>query len=325
MLLALAAILCGLVLLVWSAGRFIDGAAATAVHAGLSSLLIGMVVVGFGTSAPELLVSATAAWQGRPELALGNAIGSNIANIGLILGLTALLAPLAVHRSVLRRELPLVLVAGMLAGLLLLDGALSRGDALTLLATFAGLMGWSIWSARGDGAPLPPGVRVAGGAMPLALALWWLFAGLVLLLVASRMLVWGAVTVATALGVSDLVIGLTIVAVGTSLPELASSLTAARRGEDDLAVGNIVGSNLFNLLAVIGLAGVIAPLHQVAPEVLIRDWTLMMGLTLALLVMAWRRGGEGRLTRVHGVLLLATFIAYTGYLVWTVTAGRVAG
>lgn len=318
MTLAALAILVGFALLVWSADRFVDGAAATARHAGMPSLLIGMVVVGFGTSVPEMVVSAMAALDGNPGLALGNALGSNIVNIGLVLGVTALVAPIAVHSGVIRRELPMLLMVTVLTGALFVDDSLTRAESMGLLAGFSGLIVWTIVSAlrnRDDNLATEMDQSLAIRPMPLRPALFWLVAGLALLIVSSRVLVWGAVTIAQALGVSDLIIGLTIVALGTSLPELASSVVAARRGEHDLAIGNLVGSNMFNLLAVVGIAGVIEPMHAIAAEVLYRDWSTMLGMTVALFVMSYGFGREGRINRLEGLLLLTAYLAYTAFLV----------
>ncbi|WP_375193177.1 calcium/sodium antiporter [Marinobacter sp.] len=314
MLMAIGAIIAGLVLLVWSADKFVEGSATTANHFGMPPLLIGMVVVGFGTSAPEMAVSALAATQGNPGLALGNAYGSNITNIALILGITALMAPVAVHSQVMRKELPILLLVTAFAGWQLWDGALSRMDAIGLMVVFAGLLGWSIYQGmRQPRDALAEDMAGEIHAMPLKKALLWLGLGLLLLIVSSRILVWGAVDLATAFGISDLVIGLTIVAVGTSLPELASSIIAARKGEHDLALGNILGSNLFNTLAVVGIAGMIAPM-TVAPEVLTRDLPVMAALTLALFVLGYGFRGPGRITRFEGGALLLAFVAYTVYL-----------
>ena len=321
MTLALLAILGGFVILVWSADRFVEGAAATAKHAGMPSLLIGMVVVGFGTSAPEMVVSAMAALDDNPDLALGNALGSNIVNTGLVLGITALVAPIVVHSKIVRRELPLLFLIGLFSGVLFWNGALSRAEALALLVGFVGLVGWTIFSAvrgRGDALVADAEQELTAHAMPLGRAIIWLVVGLVLLIVSSRILVWGAVTIAQALGVSDLIIGLTIVALGTSLPELAASVIAARKGEHNIAIGNVVGSNMFNILAVIGIAGVIAPMPQLSPEVLTRDWPVMMAMTALLFVMAYGFRREGRINRIEGTLLLIAFAAYNTWLVISV-------
>jgi len=312
------AIVGGLVLLVWSADRFVEGAAATARHFGLPPLLIGMVIVGFGTSAPEMTVSVISAAQGNPGLALGNAYGSNIANIALILGCTALLSPIAVASGILRRELPLLTGITLLAVAQLVDGELTRLDAWVLLIVFVAVMGWTIREGlrrRGDALSTDVEKELAELTMPLARALMWLGAGLVLLIASSRLLVWGAVAIAHGLGVSDLIIGLTVVAVGTSLPELASSMMAAWKKEGDLALGNVLGSNLFNTLAVVGLAGAISPM-TVAPEVVTRDGAVMGALTVSLFALCYGfRGRPGRINRVEGGALLIVYAAYTAWLV----------
>lgn len=319
MLLALFAIAVSLALLVWSADKFVEGAAVTASHFGMPPLLIGMVVVGFGTSAPEMVVSALAATQGNPGLALGNAYGSNITNIALILGITALISPIAVHSQVLRKELPLLALITGLTLWLLWDRMLSFVDALVLIVVFAGLIAWSVYQGmkqKTDTMATEVTEELKSQTVPVKKAALWLLVGLALLIVSSRILVWGAVDLATAFGVSDLIIGLTIVAIGTSLPELASSVIAARKGEHDLALGNILGSNLFNTLAVVGIAGLISPM-SVAPELLSRDFTVMAVLTLSLFVMGYGLHGPGRINRVEGGILLACFIGYTVYLVTT--------
>ncbi|WP_405417132.1 calcium/sodium antiporter [Marinobacter flavimaris] len=314
MLMAIGAIIAGLILLVWSADKFVEGSATTASHFGTPPLLIGMVVVGFGTSAPEMAVSALAASQGNPGLALGNAYGSNITNIALILGITALLAPIAVHSQVMRKELPILILVTAFAGWQLWDGDLSRMDAIGLMLAFVVLIGWSIYQGlRQPDDALAKEMTEEVNAMPVRKAILWLVVGLLLLIISSRILVWGAVDLATTFGISDLVIGLTIVAVGTSLPELASSIIAARKGEHDLALGNILGSNLFNTLAVVGIAGLIAPM-PVAPEVLTRDFPVMAALTLVLFAMCYGFRGPGRVNRFEGSALLLAFVAYTVYL-----------
>lgn len=323
MLTALLAVVAGLALLVWSADRFVEGSAVACRHFEVPPLLIGMVVVGFGTSAPEMMVSALASYQGNPGIALGNAYGSNIANIALILGVTALISPIAVHSQVLHRELPLLTAVTLLAVYQLLDGELSRVDAIVLLAVFFGLMGWTIRQGvrtRLDTFAGEVEQELAIPDMPLRRAVMLLVTGLILLILSSRVLVWGAVEIAQKLGVSDLIIGLTIVAVGTSLPELASSVSAARKGEHEIALGNVLGSNLFNTLAVVGIAGVIRPM-DVAREVLFRDMSVMTFLTLSLFGFCYGFGGLGRINRYEGAGLLSCFVGYTAYLVHTVVGG----
>jgi cation:H+ antiporter len=287
-------------------------------------LLIGMVIVGFGTSAPEMVVSALAASQGNPGIALGNAYGSNITNIALILGVTALISPIAVHSQVLRKELPILAVVTALAAWQLWDGEITRLDAIVLLAVFGGLMAWTIWQGlrkKEDALGSEMEQELDVRAMPIRRAVFWLVVGLVLLIVSSRILVWGAVEIAHGFGISDLIIGLTIVAVGTSLPELASSVIAARKGEHDIALGNILGSNLFNTLAVVGIAGTIHPL-VVGPEVFNRDMLVMAALTLSLFVIGYGFRGPGRINRIEGSVLLVCYVGYTAYLISTVFGGQ---
>lgn len=320
MLLPLIALVCGTALLVWSAGRFVEASAAIARHFGMPPLLIGMVIVGFGTSSPELLVSVLAAIEDNPGIALGNAYGSNIANIALILGLTALISPIAAGSAILRKELPILAGVTALAAWQLRDDLVSRGDALTLLGIFALLMGWSIRQGLADKADTlgtEMGHALDTHPLPLRSAYTWLGVGLLLLIASSRLLVWGAVEIARGLGVSDLIIGLTVVAAGTSLPELASSIIAARKGEHDIALGNVLGSNLFNTLGVVGIAALITPV-AVGPEVLGRDVMVMSILTLSLFVICYGWGRAGRVNRVEGGGLLICYLAYTSHLVSTV-------
>ena len=318
MIFYLLAIVLGFALLVWSADRFVDGAASTAKHLGMPSLLIGILIVGFGTSAPEMVVSAIAAYEGNPGLALGNAIGSNIVNIALILGITAIVAPIAVNSKIVKKEIPLLLLIVLFTGYLLLDNTLTLFEGVILLAGFFALVLWSVFAAfrsRGDSFEDQMDIELNEDIMSLKVGIMWLVFGLILLIASSRLLVWGAVGVANSFGVSDLIIGLTIVALGTSLPELAASVIAARKGEHDIAIGNVVGSNMFNLLAVIGIAVVIAPMNNIPLEVLQRDWIIMLLLTIALFVMAYGfKGRDGRINRVEGTILILCYVAYNTYL-----------
>ncbi|MDG6894148.1 calcium/sodium antiporter [Volucribacter amazonae] len=319
MLVASLAIIFGLILLIWSADRFIDGAAITAKHFGMPSLLIGIIIVGFGTSAPEIIVSTIAAINGNPGIALGNAYGSNITNIALILGLTALMRPIMVTPQVLKQELPILAIISLISAWLIYDANISRLDALILLAIFILYM---LWTIRTNLTPKANAVTqnnsLPQAKMGLSQAIFWIILGLMLLVVSSQMLVWGAVNIAEYFGVSDLIIGLTIVAVGTSLPELASSLIAAKKGEHDLIVGNIIGSNLFNTLAVVGVAGVIQPM-QVMPEIFSRDMLIMLLLTFSLFILGYGfRQKQGQITRAKGGLLLMIYIGYNTYLFYTV-------
>lgn len=314
MLMSTVAIVVGFVLLVWGAERFVLGASATARGFGVSPLIVGLTIVGFGTSAPELLVSGVAAWNGNPGLAVGNALGSNITNIALVLGVAALVTPLTVQSQTLRRELPVLLMIMAVVLVLLFDHELSRGDGLLLLFGMALMIYWLVrlgLRSRSDpmsgeyDAEMPE-------QMTVARALMWLILGMVVLFVGSRLLVTGAVAIAVELGVSDLIIGLTILAIGTSLPELAATVMSAIRNEHDIAIGNVIGSNMFNLLGVMGLPGLLAPM-RLSPDVLNRDYPVMLGLTVALFVMAYGFGGDrhGRINRLEALILVGV---YGGYL-----------
>jgi cation:H+ antiporter len=310
----------GFLMLAWSADRFVDGASAIALNLNISPLVIGLTIVSLGTSAPEIIVSGMASWQGNSGLAVGNAIGSNIINIALVLGLTALIMPLNVHSSIIRRELPILLLVMGLAWILLVDGMLGRVDGVLLLTGMVGMLGWATWAGlRMQATPDPMATEFAE-EMPTGIgigrALFLLATGALVLVVSSRLLVWGAVSVAQAIGVSDLVIGLTIVALGTSLPELAASVMSALKHEHDIAIGNVIGSNIFNLLAVLGLPGLINPI-RIDSMVLSRDYPVMLGLTLMLFAMAFGFRGPGRLNRVEGAILLMAFAAYQSLLYFT--------
>ncbi|NLW30390.1 MAG: calcium/sodium antiporter [Fibrobacter sp.] len=310
------ALIFGLLVLIWSADRFIDSTASVARHFGISPLLIGMVIVGFGTSAPEMVVSTFSSIQGNPGIAIGNAYGSNIANIALILGLTALICPISVQPRILFKELPALLFVTALAAFQLYDNELTRLDSIILLSLLILLLFLAFRQAKNakdsNNTELfsknPQTVQISLGKEIL-----WLLCGLILLIASSRVLVWGAVNIARFFGVSDLIIGLTIVATGTSLPELASSIAAVRKGEHDVALGNILGSNLFNTLAVVGIAGIIHPV-TVGSELFFRDILMMSMLTVSLFIMCIGFGGTGKINRVYGALLLACYISYTAYL-----------
>lgn len=313
----MVAVVAGLALLLGGADRLVTGSASLARSAGVSTLTTGLTIVALGTSAPELLVSVVAAVQNQPGLSVGNAVGSDISNFGLVVGVTALLAPLRVRSRILRREFPALLAAIGLTWLLSRNGTIGRLDGLLLLAGMAAVVAWLVGLARRSPGADPVADEYARSippAMPARRALLRVAAGLAALLVGSRVLVWGATGLARALGVSDLVIGLSVVGVGTSLPELAASAAGALRGEHDIAVGNVLGSNLVNLLVVIGLPAVLHPL-TVAPAVHLRDLPVMLGFTLALYGMCMGRGDRaGRVTRGEGALLVTAFAAYQAWL-----------
>lgn len=312
MLISLLQILGGFVLLIWSADRLVAGASSCAMHFGISPLVIGLVIIGFGTSAPEMVVSAVAAVQGNPGFAVGNALGSNITNVGLVLGVTAILYPLKVDSQTLRREIPVLFAIMLLAILLLSDLHLSLGDGLILLGGLALMLLWmtrlSMNSGQSDLLMTELQEEIPTD-LPLRKAVFWTLLGLILLPLSSTVLVDGATFVAQSLGVSDEIIGLTILAIGTSLPELAAALASAMKNEHELAVGNILGSNMFNLLGVLGIAATIAPLN-VSPEIISRDSVTMFLLTGMLVLFAIRHHGSGVVQRYHGVALLAVYCGY---------------
>lgn len=320
MLLAIAAIISGLILLVYGADRFVSGAARTAGGLGIPPLIIGMTVVGIATSAPEVFVGSVAALQGKTNIAVGNAIGSNIANAGLVLGGTALFMPIVVKSKTLRREYLLMLVSILLALVLSLDQKLSRIDGTILIVSLFLMIWWIVARARKSALhdPLAAEFKQEFQAVaPIGKSLTLLFIGLVLLLFGAELLVRGAISVARHFGVSDLIIGLTIVAVGTSLPELAASLMSVIKNEVDIAIGNVIGSNMFNMLMVMGVPSLIYP-GNFGHEVLVRDFPVMILITL---LMGWTVfiSEKGKFTRVDGGLLLACFIAYQGWLFYSVT------
>ncbi|HCU90476.1 MAG TPA: calcium/sodium antiporter [Gammaproteobacteria bacterium] len=305
-------IIVGLVLLTFGADRFVEGAAAAANNLGISPLLVGLIVVGFATSAPEMLVASAASMNGNPSLAIGNAIGSNVANIGLVLGVTALVMPFAVHSRVLLREFPIMFICIGLSWFLCWDGYLSFFDGVILLVGLIGLLAFTTWLGINDKSDDTFGKEMEerlANSMSNLRASAWFFVGLGMLLIGSNALVDGAITVAIHFGVSDLVIGLTIVAIGTSLPELAASVASALKGEPDIALGNVIGSNMFNILGVVAVPGLLSP-SPLNAAAMTRDFPVMVGFTFALLAVAAGRRGNGRINRIEGIALLSAFIAY---------------
>jgi len=310
-------VVAGLVLLIWGADRFVHGAAATARNLGVAPLLIGLTVVAFATSSPEILVSIVASLRGDPGLAFGNAIGSNIVNIGLVLGCVAIIRPIELRSATLRREMPALLAVSLLTVSLFLDSNLSRIDGIVMLTGLVIVMMWLVRLGMRS-APSDPIKMDYEAEIPqdvtMRLAIIWLLVGVVSLLGGAHLLVDGSIEIARFLGVSDVVIGILLVAFGTSLPELAVSLVSALKGEYGLAIGNIVGSNIFNLLAVIGIAATIAP-SAMAPSVLSLHIFVMVAFTLVLFAMTYDYDGKSELSRIEGVALLSAFIAYDTYVV----------
>ncbi len=320
MLLAALALILGLVLLVYSADRFIAGAAVSAHYLGVSSMVIGLIIIGFGTSAPEMVVSAVASWQGSSELALGNAVGSNITNTSLVLGVGILVMPLMVSSKTVRREIPLLIMVTLAVFVLMLDGEQSRLDGVLLLSAMVLVTLWLGWI--GTRAELSKDVfddevlSEIPTDMSKVTAFWWLAFGIVMLPVASHFMVYGATEIAHALGVLDVVIGLTIVALGTSLPELAAAVASALKKEHDLLLGNIIGSNMFNLLGVLGISATINP-YRLPEGFLHQDYLFMTMLTASFWVVAWWCVKQGKtLSRPIGLLLL---LCYGGYMTWLAT------
>lgn len=312
MLYPIIALLIGFIVLVWSADRFVIGAAGTARNFGMSPMLIGLTVVSFGTSAPEMLVSAMAATTGAGSLAVGNALGSNIANIGLVLGVTALIAPLPVRSGVLKREIPLLLAITLLAGGVLYDLYLGRIDAIVLaLSLIACLFLFARFQKSASEQDIADETEELPD-LPTGQAIFWLIFGLALLAGSSRVLVWGATEIATILGVSELIIGLTIVAIGTSLPELAASVASALKGHTDIALGNIVGSNIFNIAAVMAVPGFLAPV-TLDSVVLWRDYGVTFALTAVLAILALLQKPP-RISKIEGGVLLLGYAAYLSVL-----------
>lgn len=323
MLISVAQLLGGFILLVWGADRLVAGASALARNLGVSPLIIGLTIVAFGTSAPELVVSGVAAYRGNPGLAVGNAIGSNIANIGLILGLTAIFYPLRVESETLKREYPLLMLIMVASFIMAADLVLNKTEGWLLLTGLVALIIWMVrfGMRRGTDDPLAEEFEAEiPRDMPTSKAIVWLTVGLIILPLSSTFLVDGAVFIARSLHVSEAVIGLTIIALGTSLPELAAALTSALRQEDDLAIGNIIGSNMFNILGVLGIAAVVNPV-DVDSLILKQDFPVMFLFTVLLFFMAYGINGPGRINRRSGFLLLSLFIVYQ-VMVW-MTATRI--
>ncbi|MDD1792026.1 calcium/sodium antiporter [Enterovibrio makurazakiensis] len=311
---ATAILVVGLCLLVWSADRLVYGAAALARNVGISPLVIGMTILAMGSSAPEMVVSATAALNGKTDTAVGNVLGSNIANIALILGVTALIKPLAISSGILRRELPLMLGVTVIAGAMLWDNYLGFYEGITLVVLFTLflliMMKFGKESDKEDPMLTEQEAEIPKGVSNMSAAVW-VVVGLALLIFSADMVVGSAVTIAKSFGMSDLVIGLTIVAIGTSLPELAASVAGVLKGEDDLAVGNIIGSNIFNILAVMGIPALLAP-SSLNPLAMSRDFYVMLALSVLLFLFA--AGRNRTIKRWEGIALLVCFVGYQGFL-----------
>ena len=313
-------VLGGLAALTWSSDFFIDGASALAKILGISPFIIGMVIIGFGTSAPELCVSAMSGFSGHSNLSLGNAYGSCIFNILVILGAAAIIHPIKVKPSVTFVAVPWLVAISVFSWFLLKDGTYSRLDAFLQLGIFAVLLpGYCWFDQQGKKKPSDDGASSPGrGKANAGIAMLKVLVGLGVLIGSSHFLVWGAVDIARVLGVSELMIGLTVLAVGTSLPELASAVAAARKGKHEFVLGNIIGSNFFNTLAVVGIAGGISPIGKFSPYILTRDLPLMIGASLLILFFGvnWSNFRKpGRIVKIEGALWVVAFIAYTALMI----------
>lgn len=320
MLIPIIFILVGFILLIWSADLLVDNASCLADKLGVSAFMIGVLIIGFGTSAPEMFVSAMAALENKGNLALGNALGSNITNIGLVLGSAALVKSISVSRSTALIDIPAVIITGIIAILLVLDGILSHLDGIILLVILAGYLLWTskcsndvdLVECANDGSQDQQKSNDSKEKSAL-IAFGLTVLSIILLVVASRMLVHGAVAIATILNINELLIGLTIVAIGTSLPELAAAVAAARKGEHQMIIGNIIGSNVFNTLGVLGITGAIRA-TEINLSALTRDFPMMFFFSILMLIFALTKG---RLSRPEGAILLVGYIVYICYLVVT--------
>lgn len=320
------ALIGGFIIIVYGADRFVVGAAATARNFGIPPLIIGLTIVGLGTSAPEILIAIEASIGGNTGLAMGNAIGSNITNITLILGITAITVPLVVKSEILKREFPILFAAMLVVIILISDGQLSKLDGILMIIGLTVIMYWIVnvaLSRRGDPIDAEYEAEIPKD-ISNGVAVFWLIFGMILLIISSKLLVWGAVGIAGLMGISQLVIGLTIIAIGTSLPELAASVISAKRNEPDIAIGNVIGSNMFNLLAVMAVPGLLHP-GDVPAMVLSRDYIIMTVVTLILFAMAFGFRGPGQINRVEGFALLFIFIAYQVLLYINETSGPATG
>lgn len=322
LLIAIVAVVAGFAGLIWSADRFVLGASTTARNLGVSPLVIGLTIVAFGTSSPEIFTSGSAAINGSPEIALANVLGSNIANVGLVLGVTLLISPITIPKGLIREQLPILLLLTAICYFLLFDLRLNASDGFILLICLV-VFGWNIYRTHVAGTPgsdepsaLVVESEVEGFLAPISTkkALLLMFAGLILMILGSNVLIYGAKGIAAVLGIPEFVIGLTVVAVGTSLPELATTITSLRKGHDDLALGNIIGSNILNILLVLPVPAFLSP-FVIAPSVVWRDYMIMALLTAllcALIVVMNRR--TQTLGRTTGAVLLLIYIAYTAFV-----------
>lgn len=317
MIISLLMLVFGFIALIWSADRFVFGSAAIARNFGIPPLVIGLTIVAMGSSAPEIMVAISASLEGKANTAIGNALGSNITNVALVLGVTALLRSLLVQSTLLYRELPILLIVSFSAGYMLFDQQLSQLEGIILLVMFFSVIGGLCYVSVRDQKKSDPLLQEVQDEVPEGVtngkALLWMVVGMAMLPISSTIMVDGAVYVAKVMGMSDLVIGLTIIAIGTSLPELAACIASVLKNEHDLALGNIIGSNIFNILAVLAVPALMAP-GVIDANAAGRDLYIMLGLTLVLFLMAWGFNRQRRIARWEGLLLLLCFIGYQFFL-----------
>ncbi|MDO6695105.1 calcium/sodium antiporter [Aliiglaciecola sp. 3_MG-2023] len=316
MILEFLIFIAGLAALSWSADKFVYGASALATNIGVSPMIIGLTIVAMGSSAPEIVVSATASLSNNPDTAVGNAIGSNITNIALVLGITAILKPLMVSSSTIRRELPVLLAVTLLAVYFLADGHLSVIEGVILIVLFfltiGGLTWISLSAEKNDPLHTETADEVPRG-VPASKAIFWVILGLIFLPLSAHFMVDSAVHIARYMGMSELVIGLTIIALGTSLPELAACIAGVLKGEDDLVLGNIIGSNIFNILAVLAMPGLLAP-GIIDANVAQRDMYAMLIVTVLLIIFSFNIRGKRQINRWEGIALVGCYLAYCAFL-----------
>ena len=311
MLLPILSLLAGFLLLMWSADTFTDNGAKIARIFNISPLVIGLLILGFGTSAPEMLVSGLAAYDGHPEMSIGNAFGSNILNIGLVLGVTAIILPITVEKSVLKKEWLFLFLSTLIVGFLLLDGFLSFTDGLILLSLLTLFLINVFRESKKNSLTDSDSLEINSQKNEKGRIWLLLIVSLIILVSSARLVVWGGTRLALSFGVSDLIIGLTVVALGTSLPELAVSISSALKKQHQMVIGNIIGSNLFNTLGVLAIPGLILP-FQIPPEVMSRDFFFMLMFTLLVLILSMRL----KISRFGGFILLTALTIYLYQLFW---------
>ncbi len=315
MLMSIISLVSGFLLLIWSADAFTNNGAKIAKIFNISPLIIGLLIFGFGTSAPEMLVSGLAAYEGHPEMSIGNAFGSNIFNIALVLGITAIIMPIKVKQDILKKEWVYLMISTLAAGWLLLDGYLSFMDGLILLVLLMLFLFYVFRESKKDFHLEFEGVQANPSKQEKGKTWFLLFISLVVLLSSAKLVVWGGTSLAIEFGVTDLIIGLTVVALGTSLPELAVSISSAFKKQHEMVVGNIIGSNLFNTVGVLAIPGLILP-FEIPNEVMSRDYPFMLMLTVLLFITSYKFKKEGAISRFEGVIMIAALCLYLYLLFW---------